>query len=256
MKTVVAALSATLMASGCSFALLTGPRIEGAGPVKSTRPKVGDFKSITAGNALSIEVKQGEAASVEISAEENLLPHITAKVVDGALVLRTDASLVPHKPLVIRVVTPKLQGMDLSGAAEAKVSGFGGEKLEVETSGAASVEVDANFSALEYRGSGASRLRFIGKGLKSVAVDASGASTLDLGEFDLDSAKIELSGAAQVKSASKSRALDFDISGGSRIEWGGGERGTASASGGSSIRFAIPVPQLTKDASSASSIEP
>ena len=102
-------------------------------------------------------------------------------------------------------------------------------------SGASYLEGDVTAREVLLEVSGASRARLQGKA-EILHVDASGASNLDLEDFPVEDADIELSGASEA-AVVLNGTLDIDASGASRLYFGGSPTmGRVDLSGASSIK--------------------
>lgn len=67
--------------------------VKGSGNVVSEkRPVTADFKAIKAGNGLDVVLEQSPTASIEVTADDNLLQHIKTNVVEGVLVISSDVN--------------------------------------------------------------------------------------------------------------------------------------------------------------------
>ena len=106
----------------------------------------------------------------------------------------------------VRITMPVLSGVDLAGATTLDLSGFSGERLEIEASGATEiVGRDGAYEALE--------------------LIVSGAGDIDLGSLPVDGAHIVLSGAGNVLLNMNGGVLSGSISGAGRVRY----RGAVSA---------------------------
>jgi len=131
---------------------------------------------------------------------------------------------------------PMLSRLDLSGATKGTADGFSStEQFVAKLSGASSLEM-TNFELrdVDFELSGASHLIAAGTGSDLVS-DVSGASNLDLTNFHLNDANVTLSGASHATINLDGR-LDVDASGLSSLEYiGEPTLGTINTSGGSSV---------------------
>jgi len=136
------------------------------------------------------------------------------------------------------ITLPLLEGLSLSGASRAEVSGFMSDHdLAIKLSGASRlsgtiVAADADFDI-----SGASRLELDGGG-ENLKVKASGASDVDLGDFVSEDVDISLSGASK-GTINLNGTLDVNMSGASELRYyGSPTMGEIYATGVSKIKNA------------------
>src|SRR5262245_34224468 len=99
------------LAAGCGLPFQVIIRgTPGSGKIVEERRSVEAFSAVEAGGALRITVTLGEAPSLTLKGDDNLLPLITSYVTDGCLVLgqQPNTGLNPSQPIEAIVVTPKL----------------------------------------------------------------------------------------------------------------------------------------------------
>ncbi|GHT01033.1 hypothetical protein AGMMS49525_00740 [Bacteroidia bacterium] len=195
---------------------------------------------IAGGLAANVQVEQvvGDSFALVIRGESNILTHIDVKTTEHTLTLRNNRhyNLRPTAELIVRLQTPGLQSIDVSGATKVDLAG------SVDT---VTFEVDA---------SGASLLTINDLHTHKLDVEASGASVVSLSGEVVD-ADYDASGASHIYAFDLvSGTVDADASGASNIECNPIERLGADASGASRIRYKQEPKARQKSASGASSI--
>jgi phage shock protein PspC (stress-responsive transcriptional regulator) len=181
--------------------------------------KVGDFSGIEFGSNFIVTIKHGDTNSVDIySNSREDLEDIEAKVKGNTLEIEYDDPFRDHNAKVhIIIVSNKLDNLNISGAALAKVLGFENlSNLDVELSGASQVAIDIKTNTLEVNASGASKLVLKGTA-NTIDVNLSGASQLNAKDIKIENADVEAHGASIAKFG-KIKNLKSDTSGGSEIE--------------------------------------
>jgi hypothetical protein len=138
-----------------------GPGVSGSGNVVTESRKVSGFDSISVEYPAQVSVKQGNAESLKISAEDNLLPNLKTEVKNGTLEIfykKTDDKHVnPTKPVVIAIVVKDLSEVDFSSAGELTLDGLKTDNLDVSLSGAGSLdlnEIDVKKLSINLSGAG------------------------------------------------------------------------------------------------------
>jgi hypothetical protein len=124
-------------------------------------------------------VEVGKPLSVVLLGDDNLLPLVGSKVEAGTLTIAPDQVLKTTQPLVARIGTPTLDGLELIVASSGFVQGVKAE----------------HFAA---RLAGASKLRLAGSS-RTVEIVAKGAAHADLREFAVASAHVTTSEATRVE---------------------------------------------------------
>lgn len=191
--------------------------IVGSGVVATEARPVASFTAISVDHPARVVVLWGGAESLEVSAEDNVLPLVTSEVRAGRLFL----SLAPHQGLsltreiVHRVTVRELGDLEASGAARVELRAVAAESLSLRLSGASSVSADGRCDRL--------------------ALDLSGASRADAPGLHTRSALAVVSGASHGLLRVEDE-LVANASGASVLEYFGDPHVTSTASGASTIR--------------------
>ena len=195
------------------------------------------FSSVEASSAFQVTITQSTSYSVKISASERIFDRI--EVTQQGQTLKIDV-----KPGVFfgvfnnkaEITMPSLENFALSGASRGTADGFSSSnQFTAQISGASTLDLN-NFNAgdINFEVTGASHLT--GQGTASNLTSAvSGASTLDLTDLTVNNANIDLSGASHAIINLTGR-LDAQASGASNLQYiGEPTLGTINTSGGSTV---------------------
>jgi len=218
---------------------LTGETpVAGSGNVVTEEFDLSGFDQLEVSSAFQVEVQQGDAFSVVVRVDDNVKPYLD--VVKQGSTLRVGLrplSLggVSIATLEADVIMPALAGLELSGASAVSVTGFeSAEALFVEASGASSLGGDIAAGGVRVNVSGASQVRLSGSG-EDLVMDVSGGSSVDLGDFPVAYANVEVSGASSA-TVNVTGRLDAEASGAARLRYRGSPTlGRVESSGGASI---------------------
>ena len=181
----------------CKFA---GRGIAGSGNRKTEKRDLKSFKAIDTKGAYEINVTCQKPTSFEIEADDNILPLIETEVHDGVLIVSNDESYNSSKAVVLRITLPELTEAISHGAGQIKISDAAGEKLRLESLGAASIDVTGK--------------------VKSVEISSTGAGEINAANLQAEKAKVDVTGAASVE-VYASDQLDVKVSGASSVEYSG-----------------------------------
>src|SRR2546423_11157012 len=162
--------------TACKFA---GRGIAGSGNRKTEKRDVKSFKAIDAKGAYEINVSCQKPASFEIEADDNILPLIKTEVHDGVLLASSDENHHSSKALTLRIGVAELNEVISRGAGQINISDVAGEKLRLESLGAASFKATGK--------------------VKSVEISSTGAGKIDAGNLQAEKAKVDVTGAASVE---------------------------------------------------------
>jgi hypothetical protein len=211
------------------------------------------FTRLSAGYAFELEVAPGPYM-VSVTAPDNIIDRLEVSVEGDILQLKVRDIILGPPRLKAKIMLPRLDGIDLAGAVQAKLAGFkSADRFTLGLTGASRAELDLETGVAIFDISGASiasgalkaqafKLVISGASqshLKGSAAtlnaDISGASQMDLAEMTVGDTVLNLSGASQ-GIANISGRLDFELSGGSVMRYGGAPvMGKSSVSGGSRL---------------------
>ncbi|WP_265562110.1 head GIN domain-containing protein [Sphingomicrobium arenosum] len=223
--------------------------VYGSGVEASELRRLERFSSIEAGGIFELEIVAGQPQRVEVSADDNLLSRIETRVVGDRLVLDLADRTQSCGPIRVRIAVEHLEGLDLSGAAEASASGISGRDFELEMSGASELDFDGAVGRLEADMSGAAELRARGSAAQ-LELENSGASKVTLLGFSSDEVELRASGAAHVDLGGlRPTRVEARVSGASDVNLGRPREAAMSASGVSSISYSG-NPRITRRSTS------
>ena len=195
------------------------------------------FSSVEVSSAFQVTITQSTSYSVKISSSERVFDRI--EVTQEGQTLKIDV-----KPGVFfgvfnnkaEITMPSLENLALSGASRGTADGFSSSnQFTAQVSGASTLELkNFNTGDINFEVTGASHLT--GQGTASnLTSTVSGASNLDLTNLTVNDANIDLSGASHATINLTGR-LDVQASGASNLQYiGEPTLGTINTSGGSNV---------------------
>jgi hypothetical protein len=250
----VAAVAVLGTLAGCNSVLAS--MTTGSGQPETRQFNLADFTRIQASHAFELKVNRAGSYSVLVTADDNLWDVMDITQTGGTLRLQVKPGVgVQNATLKAEVTLPSITGLDLSGASRASIDGFdSGNAMAFHLSGASVAKVtDMKAGRTDFDLSGASSLsgsmtagdaEFVVSGAAVVMlegsgtagrINASGAGRVDLGEFQLQSVSVRLSGGATANVAA-GKIDPADLSGGSHLYYAGDPTiGGLTTSGGASI---------------------
>jgi RNA polymerase sigma factor (sigma-70 family) len=209
----------------------------GAGERKTKEFDLSGFTRVAVGGAMHVEITRGDAFKTSVTAEENVLPHVTVAKEGDRLEVGLDdkGKSIHHREIKVVITMPALDALRLSGATHATCKGFkGGKAFSAELQGACHLQADVEAGTLKLKLQGASHATLAGSA-KEATLTAHGASHAKMTDLALDKADVTLEGASHVKLNVKTR-LDYTLSGASHLKYRGQpEVGRHDSSGVSSV---------------------
>lgn len=190
--------------------------VNGSGNIMTQKRNVGDFTEVAAGGVFEVSAVSGKEFSLEVEADDNLLPYIETAVENGVLHISTTEKLSSGDPLKIRITAPAIERVEASGVAKFIVNGISGDVFKAAASGAS--KITAAGSA------------------ETVDVEVSGASKFDGTELSTINAEVETGGSGRVL-VNASNILNATATGASSVRYIGEPSSVRSnVSGVSSVR--------------------
>ncbi len=226
--------SIVAVAGAASLLVLGGWSGEkGSGRIKEEVRTVGAFHGVDVGGGVKADIRVGPERKVTVIADDNLLPKIHTKVVDGILTLDHD-NLDPTRPIRLVVVTPTLETIAASGGVEVKVRAAAMPKFRVDGSGGVEVDVQGlDVDALALDLSGGSKVKLAGKA-KQAHLELSGGVKLSASDLVVTDAELDASGGVEAK-LNVTGTLSGDASGGVNVKVTGRPKMKVETSGFSAL---------------------
>jgi len=172
----------------------------GSGNIVSEKRSISGFSSVDVSSAFVVEIAAGKEFSVEVQADDNILPLIKTDVNGGTLHIETEKSVSTKNEMIVRITAPEIEKIESSGVAKINASGLTGKSLAISTSGASKIVVAGESAEL--------------------SIDVSGASNVDAEKLNAVNAHIETSGASKVY-VNVTGELHAQATGASRIVYSG-----------------------------------
>jgi len=235
---VLALAGLTALFAACGDDEGEAEAIRGSGNVVTEEMAFADFTAVEAANAFEVEITRSDTFGVTIRVDDNILDLLDVSKEGDTLRIRLErgVSLRGDVTLEASITMPDLDGLELSGASRASVSGFRSSgQLDINLSGASSLDGDLEAGDIDIDASGASRVVLKGSATEAT-VEGSGASSLDLADFTVNTAEVRLSGASEATVNARERIDPVDVSGASRLRYlGDPSLGDVSTSGVSTV---------------------
>ena len=202
-----------------------GGSVVGSGEVVSETRTLADFDSIEIEYPVELTVQQGNANSMKIEAEDNLLPQLVTKVSGNTLTIgnsQLDWTLRvnPTRPVRMTLTVKTLQRVDLPSAGSLTIQKLQTDNLQISISGAGSVTLsDLTAKDLTARLSGAGSFSAAGSA-DNLDVNISGLGSFQGEDLASQTADINISGAGSATLWVKSN-LNVRISGTGSVKYYG-----------------------------------
>ncbi len=193
--------------------------VHGSGTAATEARAVGPFATVSRSGSMTLEVTVGPAASVEVTADDNLLTLVRTEVQGDTLVVDSRGSISPRTPIVVRVTTPTLDALITNGSGDATLTGVSGDRLALTSSGSGSIDASVEVARLSARLSGSGGLRLRGRA-DDLGIDLSGSGTVHARDAACQAARIAITGSGSAELTVRD-TLDAAITGSGSIDYWG-----------------------------------
>jgi hypothetical protein len=211
--------------------------LRGSGNIVTEEMDFADFTAVEAASAFVVDITRSDSFGATIRVDENIMDLVDVSKAGDTLRIRLKPrASVADATMEASVTMPEIDGLKLSGASRVSLSGFSStERMNVELSGASTLDGDLEAGSVDLEVSGASRVALEGSAAE-LTIEGSGASTLDLEDFAVDTAEVDLSGASEATVNVAERIDPVDVSGASRLRYVGDPAlGDVTTSGGGTV---------------------
>jgi len=189
----------------------------GSGHLQTQQYNLTDFTAVSASGGFTVQVTQGSTYGVKVTTDDNLIQYLNVREEGNTLLLELKPGFgYQTTELKAEVTMPYLRSIYLSG---------GSTLTSQEFNSSDNLLVDL---------SGGSRVTMAGSA-KDLTVTASGGSNINLSNFTVQNASVDMSGGSQCI-VNLNGTLNASLSGGSQLHYKGNPTlGRIDTSGGASI---------------------
>ena len=149
--------------------------IHGSGAAKTEARAVGSFSKIDLSGAPDVEVTVGPAASVAVTADDNLLPLIETTVDGETLKIDSKHSYSTSIGVTVKITVPSLHGVLVTGSGDIHAAGLKEGELEASVTGSGDITLSGNVDRLRAHIVGSGDLRAGDLAAKNVSVGVTGS---------------------------------------------------------------------------------
>lgn len=251
---------------------------KGSGVTKEESRAVANFSQVTLSLPANVTISQGATESLTISADDNLLPLMSTRVVNNELLIEGDNNrgFSTKKEIKIRLMVKTLNGLKIKGSGDVFGDKLNSDKFDISIHGSGDVKFDSiraeqlsvgivgsgdiNIANVEsksvdtnVRGSGDVKFGAVKAGQVNISVTGSGDISA---AGTADKVVIELSGSGDVRSSRLiAREVDVKVIASGDADVHATEKLNASVRGSGDIRYAGAPKKVDKEIKGSGSIE-
>jgi hypothetical protein len=124
--------------------------VEGSGVAATETRDVAPFGAVDLAGSNNVTIRVGGKQSVVVSADDNLLDRVTARVEGGTLVIATTpGNMSTRSPMSVDVTVPALDALTLSGSGTVVAEGIDAQRFRVSLPGSGVLRAGGRAMTLE-----------------------------------------------------------------------------------------------------------
>lgn len=213
-----------VLAVSLLFTLSSCEKVVGEGPVVTETRSNTNFDEVSLSLPGRLEVQQGTAFKIELSAQRNVLDKIRTQQNGSELVFKfeNDVRIKSHEEITVKVTLPELEALSVSGSGNARAYGsFEGSSLRLRISGSGNLEVDeAVYNSIDATISGSGNIRVKDGSANVSDLRISGSGSLFMEDVPVKDVHTTTSGSGNMRVWAENK-LDATISGSGSVQYRG-----------------------------------
>jgi hypothetical protein len=230
-KTFLIALIVPVIFTSCQ-------KINGKGDVISETRTIVGYQAIELSTDATVYLAGGDENSIEILAQENILPYIQTVVENGRLVIKEKHGVHfgKHEPIRIYITAPGITSLTISGSGTIEATtNWQGTELHTTISGSGNIHLGyVECSLLKANISGSGSIDAEGGDAGSEDLTISGSGNINLRDVMAGNADTDISGSGDIYTQVNG-VLDATISGSGNIYYDGTPQINVHISGSGNI---------------------
>jgi hypothetical protein len=210
------------------------PTIGLAEVISETR-EISTFHSIRLSVHGDVTVTQGKGQSLEIRADDDIMPRLRTKVKNGTLVISSTGVIRGPALLEIDIEMKEIKGLNISGSGTIKVKNrIEADTVSLKISGSGSIFLELDASDIDTKISGSGAVNLSGT-VRSHTIEISGSGDTNAFELITEKTSVKISGSGDCK-VNVSENLDGKISGSGDVEYKGDPKVNFRGSGSGTFK--------------------
>jgi hypothetical protein len=215
--------------------------VAGNGTLAHDVRQVGSASGLEVSGPLEVNVRVGEATTLAVDADSNLLPLIRTELSGGTLRVWVEGQVRSTNSLRVTYTTPTLKEVNTSGSGRLTVNNFNGDDLDFSKSGSGSAILTGQVRSLDVRHSGSGQINANGLRIGEARVSQSGSGRTALGPVQGRELSLRVSGSGSVQASGAVNAISARTSGSGSVDATGvtSEQADLATSGSGSISTTV-----------------
>ena len=199
--------------------------VKGDGNLKKEFREVSNFTSLSSHSSIDVQITYGTSNSIQVEADENLLPYIETKVENGELIIQPikNINIKSRSRMVVYVSMTSINSLSQAGSGNIDGSGaFSNDgKTDIRVSGSGNIKLDfGTFNDMALSVSGSGNINLKGNSTNSIEVSIAGSGNIDCSKVPCNDVDAKISGSGNVK-VNVEKSIVAKISGSGNIYYKG-----------------------------------
>lgn len=203
-------LVAAVVLAGCAINTNT---VVGDGRLASEQRAIGAVSALDMRGPLAVEVRVGEAPSLRIEADANLLPLIRTEVVDGTLRLAVKGKVRTDHDLRVIWTVPQLSQVTAAGSGNLNVTGLKGGPLTLTKSGSGDTRLTGRVGTFNVEASGSGDIDAHELHSGNANLSLSGSGSIDMGDVTAEALNVKVRGSGELRASGTVAQLNAKVAG-------------------------------------------
>jgi hypothetical protein len=213
---------------------IVSPSIGMAEVISETRD-VPKFHSIRLSVHGDVTVTQGTSQSLEIRADDDVMPRLKTKVKNGTLVISATGIVRGPALLEIDIEMEEIKGLHISGSGTIKFNNsIEADSVSLKISGSGSIILELDASDIDTNISGSGAINLSGT-VRSHTIEINGSGDMKAFDLKTEETSVRISGSGDCK-VNVSENLDVKISGSGDLEYRGSPNVSFKGSGSGTMK--------------------
>ncbi len=174
--------------------------INGNGNVIAEKRNVSNFEKVVVDGSFKVFIEHSKNETLEIEAEENILPHIVSEVRGNVLRIYTEDDVRTTETIKIRIGSDEVEYVELNGSGKIEINNFENDKLGVEMNGSGKIYANGK--------------------TKDFEVEINGSGKVETKNLKAENVDVEINGSGKVEIRSE-RSINSDVNGSGKIIYHG-----------------------------------
>lgn len=201
------------LACGCES---NSPGVQGSGVAAVEERTPEPFTRVEQMGSAAVEIDVGAAQRVRVEADDNVVPLIETRTVEGALCVSSTESYSAKAGVMVRISAPTLTGVNVVGSGDLRARGVVGDRFAATTAGSGAMNLAGAVGDLELRVSGSGDIDATGLAAARVTVHISGSSSVTIHASERVEAHI--TGSGSLRYAGSPKEVTREILGSGSVE--------------------------------------